>query len=316
MTIENDRAAKLLQLTDEGYLSVTEDQLLDLQDALSELVESEEEDGGAVGPLVALGAPRHLNLSSQESVPVLLGSFQTGLRAWQVNFDPNTHLFVHNHATGELIHSQPLINMRRGIQPRPSGAGEPPDELNATSTSSGVVRIDLQEKMSGRLHPGRNSITAVVYDIRSNTVDIQLDGGEQNEPATPALSDFVSYELDHSATVKTEVRVPATASAGQGIEIGVSAQLTGEQAFIQTEGDQSRLSLHMIFMRLDEQPITVAVHVPAQEVETPEGRTAYNVRFDAKLGTGGGPSLPNGDYRVYCSLGARFLGPFALTVTD
>jgi hypothetical protein len=315
VTTTNERIAQLLQLTNEGYFSISEDQLLDLQDALSDMVESEEAANG-VEPLVALGAPRHLNLNSQNSVPILLGSFQTGLRAWQVNFDPNTYIFVHNHTTGELIHSQPLVNMRRGRQPRPSGVGDPPDELNATSTSSGVVNIDLLEKMPGRLRPGINSLTAVVYDIRSNTVHIQLDGEAQHEPPSPTPSDFVDYQLDNSSVIDTRITVPATASARHGIEIGVTAQLTDEQARIRTEGDQSQLTFHLIFVRLDEHPISIPVHAPVQATETPEGQTAYNARFTVKLGSDEGPSLPSGDYRAYCSFGAEFLGPYPLTVTD
>ncbi len=314
MNTENERITEILRFTDEAYFSLTEDQLLDLQDALSDRVEDEKTgEADTFRPRVALGAPRRVDLRTQRTVPVLLASFQTGLRAWQVNPDPNTYLFVKNDRTGELVFSRPLINMRRGIQPRPSGAGEPPDELNATSTSSKVDAIDLVEKMAGRLSPGRNSVTAVVYDVRSNTVQIELDGESQAEPPLPVESDFVRHEMDLSSTVDTEIRVPATGSASGGIEVRLATQMATRQGLLQAEGDRLFLSWHLILVGLDAPPIVVQGFVPVQEIRTKAGGTAYNARFAVELGARGHP-IPPGEYQVYSDLGVGLRGPFPLTV--
>ncbi|RLJ17167.1 hypothetical protein DJ030_15500 [bacterium endosymbiont of Escarpia laminata] len=316
MITVNERIAELLRFTDEAYFSLTDDQLLDLQDALSEIVESGETgEADALRPRVVLGAPRRVDLQAQSRVPLLLGRFQTGLRAWQVNPDPNTYFFVRNNTTGELIFSLPLIDMRRGRQPRPSGVGESPDELNATSTSSGVNAVDLLEKMAGRLSPGLNSVTAVVYDVCSNTVDIQLDGVTQTEPSLSLESDFVRHELDRSPTLDTEITVPATGSESRGIEIRIAAQMAPRQGLVRAEGDRLLLSWHLIFVRLDAPPVIVSAFVPVQEVRNPEGETVYNARFVAELGAQGHP-VPPGNYQVYSDHGAGFRGPFPLTVRE
>ncbi len=316
MITVNERIAELLRFTDEAYFSLTDDQLLDLQDTLAEIAESGETGAAdALRPRVALGAPRRVDLQAQSRVPLLLGRFQTGLRAWQVNPDPNTYFFVRNNTTGALIFSLPLIDMRRGHQQRPSGVGEPPDELNATSTSSGVNAVDLLEKMAGRLSPGLNSVTAVVYDVCSNTVDIQLDGVTQTEPSLSLESDFVRHELDCSPIVDTEITVPTTGSASRGIEIRVAAQMATRQGLVRAEGDRLLLSWHLILVRLDAPPVIVSAFVPVQEVRNPEGETVYNARFVAELGAQGHP-VPPGNYQVYSDLGAGFGGPFPLAVTE
>ncbi|MBL3591753.1 MAG: hypothetical protein JMN24_18535 [gamma proteobacterium endosymbiont of Lamellibrachia anaximandri] len=316
MITVNERIAELLRFTDETYFSQTDEQLLDLQDALSEIVESEETgEAEAFRPRVVLGAPRQVDLQAKSTVPLLLGRFQTGLRAWQVNPDPNTYLFVRNNTTGELIFSRPLIDMRRGRQPRPSGVGKPPDELNASSTSSGVDAVDLLDKMAGRLSLGRNSVTAVVYDVCSNTLDIQLGGKTQTEPSLPVKSDFVRHELDSSATVDTVITVPATGSASRGIEIRVATQMATEQGLVRAEEGRLYLSWHLILVRLDAPPVIVSAFVPVQEIRNPEGETAYNARFVAELGTQG-PQVPPGNYQVYSDLGGGFRGPFPLAVTE
>jgi hypothetical protein len=315
VTTEPDPIVELLRLADEEYFSVTEDSLVDLQNALSERVEG---DGGpepvALPPRVALGAPRRVDLSSHETVPVLLGTFQTGLRGWQVRLDPNTLFFVKDAATGELAFSHPKIDLRRGQRPLLSGAGAPPDELNATSTSAGVSIVDLKEKMAERLSPGSIAVTAVVYDICSNTVEIDLSGEASDAPPATQTVAYVRDEVDRSVQLETAITVPETGSSGRGFTVRVATQAAQEQ-LVQTAEGRALLPSHLVLVRLDENPLIVPAFVPVHGVETASGGTAYNAHFTVTLGGAGYP-IPSGEYRLYCDLGRTFRGPFALKVTE
>lgn len=316
MTVESDPVIQLLQLPDAEYFTIGEDRLLELQDALSQAVEGSAPDPAALPPRLALGAPKQVDTKAHSSVPVLLGSFQTGLRAWQVNFKPNLSILAKDHASGELAFATPLVSMRRGPQPLPSGGGEPPDELNATATQSGVTALDLRERLGDSLRPGRTSVTAIAYDLRSNTVPLELLG---DAPATASFatpSSHVRHELDKRSILAPELDVPSTGSARDGLKIRVAIQTTDEAAIVRTEFNQPMLSGHVILVRLDERPEVMPTFVPVQPVENGDGKPAYNALLIAELGGADGRPISAGQYQVYVDVGVELRGPFALTVTD
>jgi hypothetical protein len=315
MTAQSDPVAELLHLPDAEYFTVSEARLLELQAALSQAVEGSAPDPAALPPRLALGAPARVSLTGQPKVPVLLGSFQTGLRAWQVNFRPNLWVLAKHHASGELVSATPLVSTRRARQPRGSGAGTPPDELNATATRSGVDALDLRERLGDWLRPGTLSVTAVAYDIRSNTVALELEG--EAPPVRPATtpSPLVRHELDMRPLLPLELEVPASGSARAGIKVRVAVQTTRDDAIVRTEFNQPLLSGNLILVRLDEKPVIVPAFVPVQPVQDSQGKPAYNALFIVELGAAGHP-IATGAHQVYLDLGGELHGPFPLTVTD
>ena len=197
-----------------------------------------------------------------------------------------------------------------------SGAGTPPDEINATSTRAGVSTIDLLEKMAGRLTPGRLSVTAVAYDVRSNTVEMELEG--DGHPDSPELqtSAFVRHELDSSRRIDTELKVPESGSAGDGIRLRVATQTKGRKGIVRTADDVPFFPCHLVLVRLDEYPLIIPASVPAQKAETASSEEpAYNASFTVLLGGDGHPISP-GKYLVYFDLGPDLLGPLPLTVSE
>lgn len=321
MKTTHDRAAQLLQLSDEEYYSLTDEQVFNLQDSLDAIMQGDGPDDPDTPPvmpppLVAIGAPTQARLKQDEPVPVLFAAFETGLRAWQVNFDSNLLFLVKNHATGRLIFSTPFISYRRGQQPLLSGAGTPPDEVNATSTTALVTTIDLLDKMAGQLTPGILSVTAVAYDVRSNTVEIELLG--DGRPDSPELqtSAFVRHELDSTRRIDTELKVPVSGSARHGIRLRVATQTKGRKGIVRTADDVPFLPCHLVLVRLDEYPSIIPASVPAQKAETASSEEpAYNALFTVLLGGDGHPISP-GKYQVYFDLGPDLLGPLPLTVSE
>ncbi|MCX4240508.1 hypothetical protein [Paraliomyxa miuraensis] len=316
MTTESDPLIKLLHLSDAEHFTVTEERLLELQGSLSDAVEAGAPDPAALPPRLALGAPAQVDLRAQATVPLLLGSFQSGLRAWQVNFEPNLLVFVKDHASGELAFAKPLISLRRGPRPLPSAAGDPPDEINATATYAGVKSIDLAQKLETPLRPGRISVTAVAYDVRSNTVGLELQGDAPRPKSFATKSPHVRHELDERSPLAPELDVPGTGSVREGLKIRVAIQTSDEAAIVRTEFNQPMLSGHVILVRLDERPTIVPTFVPVQPVRSGDAEPAYNALYIADFGGADGHPIETGKYQVYVDVGVELRGPFELTVTE
>lgn len=306
-----DAVVALLRLGDDEYFSATGKALLDLQDALAEAMAAH---GDSPPPRVALGAPTRVDLGTRQTVPVLVGRYHTGQRAWEVNPDPNLHLFVKKHATGELLAAIPFLNLRRGDVPLLSGVGEPPDGINASATRSGVKRLDLLERFPAP-GPGRLSVTAVYHELCSNTVVVDVTGGTPEAATVAHPSRYVRHTLDARPNLPTEVDVPPRGSIATGIEIRVSAQTGGEEGIVRNEFKQPLLAAHLVLVRLDERPILVPTLVPVIAVDRDDGATAHNALFLAKLG-GDGHAVPAGAYQVYVEIAGALRGPFPLHMME
>lgn len=316
MTAEQfDVTAQLLRLADDDYFALADERRMDLADAFSKAsLDGSAADLAATPPRLSLGAPRHMDLAKHGSAPVLVGFFETGLRGWQVNFQPNFRLFVKSRSTGELLHATPLVSMRRGIEPLLSGVGSPPEEAAASATRTSVVMIDLLDRLAGRLTLGEISVTAVAYDVRSNTVRIQIDGPDQSTVPTATKRHYVRFDLDERSRIDPEIVVPDRGSAQSGFRVRVATQLTDDDGILHTELNQPFLPCHVVLVGLDQPPVVVPASPPVQQIALPDGRRVFNALFLVELGGKDGPPVAPGAYQVYLDLGADFLGPYPLIV--
>jgi hypothetical protein len=317
MTSKEVRAAQqLLELPAAEYYSFDEDKELELLKALGALTPGDElpgQNGSAPSPVLALGAPGRVDLDKGAVVPLLVGYQQTGLRAWEVNYETNLHLFVKELATGELRIAQPFMDMRRGQLYQRSGAGDPPDDLNARTVHSAVTRIDLRKKMEGGLKPGRYRITAAAYDLLSNSVAMHLESASQAEPAFAGKfpQAYVKPSLIKTSPLKTSIEVPAKATMGRPAFLEVAIQVGKADGVHTADSGESYWTCHLILIRLDERPTIVPVTVPVQAVAAPDGQPAYNAAFQIDLNAVI-QSKTAGTYQIYMDMGSDVLGPFAL----
>lgn len=130
---------------------------------------------------VAINAPTSIALKQHATLPILMAHRRTGLRDWEIGFVADNCLLVAtdlNRRTvsfGGVIRDPPnkipIPRSELPLDPKPTGT-------NATSISSGVDRIDAREILSLPWEPGRYSFTVVVFDWRSNTVDVELTDGK------------------------------------------------------------------------------------------------------------------------------------------
>lgn len=311
-TTQPDPAADLLRLPDDEYFSLAEAKRIRLADDFSQLVT-------AATPIppgrLALGAPTRVNLTAARGFPVLLASFETGLRAWEVSFKPNLFLFAKSLSTGRLLKITPFQSARRKTRPPSSGAGPAPTGAQAEVTGVSLVKLDLTERLAGNLARGDVAITAVAFDVRSNTVRIQVDGPEASAWPVATRSGYVRSDLDARQVVDPEIVVPAAGSSARGFRIRVAQQVLAEAGILRTELNQPFLSAHLVLVRLDEPAIVIEASPMAQQVSLPNGTSAFNVLFLVELGGAQGHPVPVGDYRVYLDLGGRFVGPYGLKVS-
>lgn len=308
MTTILEQAASLLKLPSADYASFGEEQQLDLQEKLAGLARASATADRNVN-IFALGAPAEANLDQNLKVPVLVGSSRTTLRNWQVNFKTNLNLFVRNLASGELRVVQPLVNVRRGIKPRPSGQGTPPKESEATNRTSSVTHVELE-----RLNPGLHVVTALSQEVRSNTVMINVKGAiaaVRDEGRT--VPPYIQHTMMQSADLPTRIE-PRNAVAGSvpGL-LGIAIQVRASDGVIKTSAEQSVWQSNLILVQIDETPIIIPIYVPVQEVTASDGKPAFNAVFAidlSKTRNSLNSSSFGGSYQIYLDMGQTFLGPF------
>jgi hypothetical protein len=312
-----DASAAVLRLADEEYFTLADERRMDLADAFSHIAnEGAPDNPSAIPPGLSIGAPRQIDPATRATVPVLVGSFETGLRGWQVNFKPNLRLFVKSRSTGELLGSTPLVSMRRGTPPLKSGVGEPPQGAEAAVTRTSVVPIDLRERLGDRLTPGEIAVTAVAYDVRSNTARIAIEGDDPPTTATATKRPYVRYDLDERPHIDEEIVVPDHGSVSSGWRIRVATQLSADDGILRTDLNQPFLPSHVVLVRLDEPPIVVPASPPVQQIDLTDSRQLFNALFLVELGGEQGAPVPAGEYQLYLDLGVRFLGPYPITVGE
>lgn len=308
MTSKQEQAARLLELPDAEYFAFGDDRQTKLEDALMELA------GTEGGTILAAGAPKRVSLDRQPTVPVLVGSVQTGLRAWQVNLRTNLHLVVRNLSTGELSIAQPLISMRRAAPELASGKGTPPDSVTAGSVYSSVERHNLQEKLAAPLAPGSFVLSAIANELRSNTVEFRIEGSKPAPAATPtAPQSYVKHRLETRTMPSTVVQVPQSASAREEILVRVALQVGEDAGVLQASSAQPLWPSHVILVKLDERPQVIPAVVPVQRLGS--SPKSYNAVFQVDLRAAVKSPL-SGSYQVYVDVGRGLLGPYPLTVAQ
>jgi hypothetical protein len=312
-----DSAANLLRLPDDEYFTLSENRRMEIADAFSALALGDpESDTSKAHPRLALGGPRRIDPTVQDRVPVLLGAFQTGLRAWSVNLPPNLRIFVKNASTGELLQAAPLASTRRGLVPQPSGAGTPPEGAQAAVTTTSMTMLNLNDRLAGKLVSGHFFATAVAYDLRSNTIPIHIDGPAPAAPGAAVQRTYVVSELTHDARIDPEIAVPDHGSAKAGFHIRVARQLHEDDGILRSPERKPFLPAHVVLVGLDKPALVIPASPLVEPVAEPNGKQAFGAVFAIELGGKKGSPVAPGNYQVYLDLGSTFLGPYPLTVGE
>jgi hypothetical protein len=258
MNEAQSKAVKLLALQEEEYFAFNDERALELQLKLSEIwgedfsgvfpgdVSSE---GSRESPaLLAISAPSRVYLDRHEELPVLVASCQTGLRRWQVNYDPNTHVIAADLATGVVRTGLPFIKGKRELTPQPSMSGTPPDEINARAVANSVRKINVRKYIDLPWRPSQLALAVIVYDWVSNTIVVELVGEKDHQAAlqsTPPFPREMAIELarkvrrakeDPESLLSFEASADTPKLEGQGLALSVPDSVSGETSPVRIQG--------------------------------------------------------------------------------
>jgi hypothetical protein len=308
---------QLLQIADTEFFAFDVEKQSELQRGIARLMRgSIADEPHEVQAILAMYGPRIVALRENPKIPALIATWGTGLRSWQVNEVSNLHVFVKHSITGELTFSSPRYSARRGRRPIPSGAGEPPDPFRAATTHAGVMLVDLALQLPSPIAPGLVAATTIEYDLRSRTIQVQVDGPPVDPPPAPEPVGYVTYELDTSDDLALDVGVPQSVAGSAPAIVKVAAQVGPQASVLKNESGDPVLVAHVVLIRLDSRPIVIPTPVPVQPVESPGGDgERWNAKFAVDLRTTDEPLEP-GQWHVFIDAGLDLLGPFPIEIRE
>jgi hypothetical protein len=321
-------ALKLITLPDEDYFSVDAKALGALQGRLAALLGPK---GGKLPPpgqkqplaeMLLISAPATLDLEKRSSFPALVAAVRSGQRSWEVDPEQNRLFVLSNLATGAVDVMAAFPPGRRKPVYPPSRSGEPPDAVNAAAGAAGVRSFDLLNWFSRDTVPGRNAVTLIEYDRRSNTAFVNVAAGKgakrrsfQRLRAQPAAS-------------------PASPGSASGVEFSAPSSLAGAAAPLQgtlrlpraevtavdaPPGSPQPLLVAgaLVLVKLDDsKPQLVHLVLPARAATPAGGVAAVESAFSVDLRAALAPYKLSGTYLAYLVVGAAVSGPQAITAAS
>jgi len=273
-------------------------------------------------PVLALGAPRRLQLTHEPALPALVAARRTGMRRWQVEETQNLRIVATRLADGtvmsNLLHGSP----KRQAPADPSMSPPPPDAINAASVATGVLPArNLLTGLNGygKAWPrGRYAFTIVEFDWVSNTVIVDMLGGAnpppQPMPARPFPPLIARRDELPAAHEGVDFRMPAPAEPGAPRQVQVALALpSGHAVLAKTEVPGASLLVgSLLLLKLDaDQPLRADLAIP---VRAPAGDARVQVLFSFDLKAALPAGVPRGSYQAYLVFGSSVSGPRILTV--
>jgi hypothetical protein len=308
-TMQNplNQAAQLLNLPEADFFAFNDDRQTQMQHALAQIA-----DQGTPpdAPLLALGAPAHVDAERPNaSIPLLIGSVQSGLRAWQVNFNTNLHVFARNLSSGTLVATEPFVSARRGgIHPR-SGVGAPPSPIDAQTRYTEISPVNLLAKLETGLTPGNYIVTAVADDLRSNSVTMHLIGETpSSQPVRPVPQAYLRHKLVTQTDLPNRVEVPTTVQKNDPILVRVAMRIGVEDGILDAE-KHPIWPCHVILVKLDAHPDIIPAWIPVQTISAPNRPIMFNAVFQIDLRAAARSPL-SGKYQLYIDVGRGLVGPY------
>lgn len=325
------KALQSLKLADEEeYFKINIDNVADVQNSFASAVIGSPYDWPPPGAnragdkrtaLLVIKMPAVIDENRHPNIPLLIGTSQTGLRRWQVAYNPNTFSFLTNLETGEMAVRKPFITEERYATPQ---AGPEPDDINARAISCGVRPQDLREVYAHYAwHPSPYALTVVYYDWVSNTEIFELRS--QPNAARPAVPIEKYNELYQKIKAGAPgggpdvqpgfaCSVPDRAEPGKPILINIKLNMTlGETGLVQTiasGGAGEQLPLALLLVKKDNNPVLFNFSIPVEKVKNQQGADYLHAAVTVDVNKGlNDRNISAGDYLVYINVGKNVFGP-------
>ncbi len=359
MTEAQTAAAAALSLEDDAFFDLSTAVTDQLKGVIAQALKGERRGPPAQGdpeppePVLVLGAPRQVvvegpeeppegeaEVEVREELPVLVGGRTTGLRAWQVDPKQNRRLMVVDLGSGKVRTLRTALTHKRPRAPQPSGSGPRPDPFKAATWRIELQHIkDTRARYGLAWRPGRLALTALDYDLCSNTVVVSLESAlpeEERAAPEPPPARFASAALTHTepheATPPLEgpggaFELPARVEPGAPVPLQARVRLPASEGVLvprrfpePQEGEppapeDARLLLASVLLVGLDAGLPVQVDLAAPGVRTGAGEDATaEAAFGLDLRAAAPESLDGATFQVYLVVGAHVFGPQRLEV--
>jgi hypothetical protein len=273
----------------------------------------------AMPELRAIAAPARVDWTRHSRFPVLLAEVRSNLREWAVHAAQNRVLVLSNLDTGEVGVRAPIEQPRRVTAQPPSRGGQPPDAFNAALSSIVVMNYDLLRWFERDHLEGRFALTALEYDLVSNTASVNAVGAVGTTPATlPArlrVRPGAVAAVDPPAA-GVVMAVPERVASSSAAPIRVAVSLPRARVALIGAGDGSRdsavLAATLMLVHLDRnEPAQLQLAVPATVVN---GGVVASFELDLRHALTAGATP--GDWLAYLVIGDTVTGPRPLRIEN
>jgi hypothetical protein len=325
------RAIELLAIPEQEFYSLGDEQTLVLQSRIRALFGSSGPTATPTGgqplapadaPLLAIGTPAKVDIARRTTIPVLVASRNNGLRMWEAEFNQNTWIIAADLDSGAVTFGQPFIVGKREMQTVPSMSGPRPDSVGISTTYTSVRAAELRESCAIEWRPSRLAVTLVYFDRVSNSVRLELAGGESEPRALPPLSptEFLTVSRTVAPAGLAEqglaISIPATVAAGGPVLVRAVVNIPARGAALRSAADGSKLLMaSLLFLQKDARgmaridlALPAGLAGPAGAEQTVQSTFALDAR-----GRAGEHDLA-GSYLVYFVAGEHVSGPYPLEV--
>lgn len=314
------QAAQLLTLPDQDYFAFDEQRALAAQLRLAALFSASDLPPTAtpeVPQFVALGAPRQIDLDRHAEWPLLMALHYTGQREWEVRHQQNVWLLAVELNSGAARLGRLFNPGKRELTPEPSRSGNPPDAIDAGAVYASVQRLDLRRAMAGDWQPGRFAVTVIFYDLKSNTVVIELQGeGNSAKPLPIGQPSPFLTAIDAALTPAIADGAALTRPSGVGrstlVNLTFDLPRDHQLLLIDREKRSPLLKASLLLLRLDDPwPTQMDFLAPIHLLKPASGAARLQGAVQLDLRAAAGRAL-SGAYQAYLLAGDRVIGPWPL----
>jgi hypothetical protein len=325
-------ALKVITLPDEQYFSLDAARLRALQGNVADLLRPK---GARLLPpgtsrplteLLIISAPARLDLTKRTTFPLVLASVRSGRREWEVQARQNRVFVVSNVNTGSVDVMAPLDPGRRMPVYPPSKSGDPPDPLNAAAGAALVTSFELFKWFKREALQGRNAVTLIEYDRRSNTALVDAAGEPGSTPARRPVQRVLAQAAaasgfagdDQGVVFSAPASIAPTASGL--VQARVRLPRTEVTAINAPPNSPQRLLLAatLLLIKLDEASAPRLIHlvVPVQPSTLSGGIEGIESAFTVDLRSGAAGRAFSGTYVAYLVVGTTVTGPQPITIAE
>lgn len=182
-----EKILKIVTLNDNEYFELAQETIDEIDDKLIELDRFD---------TIFITGPKKIDITKKDRLPVLKTIQHDGIRNWKVSEDRNLLAIAYDKATG-VFYAYPA---RRDRKTRDYSVDDHPEEIpetiSKTAYLTGCRIYYLNKALDIPWKPADYSVTFICYDWISNTINVKLTEGKNEQFGSMALPDMTLPSVD------------------------------------------------------------------------------------------------------------------------